>query len=173
MCIRDRLKRDNSRIDISKLKPEEVSGEDLTGGYILKIDKATGNGNESNDYDSFNSFPSAYDVKGQLTNTAQTHFQYEYPKADNIVPQQKEYIQNYMSDFEDALISDNFTDSLRGYHAYIDVESFIDFFILNEFAHNPDAYRLSTFMYKDKNEKLHMGPIWDFNLAFGLSLIHI
>ena len=85
----EKLKRDNSRIDISKLKPEEVSGEDLTGGYILKIDKATGNGNESNDYDSFNSFPSAYDVKGQLTNTAQTHFQYEYPKAENIVPQQK------------------------------------------------------------------------------------
>jgi hypothetical protein len=54
-----------------------------------------------------------------------------------------------------------------GYANYIDTQSFIDFFLLNELANNVDGYRLSTFMSKDKNEKLRMGPIWDFNLAFG------
>jgi len=44
---------------------------------------------------------------------------------------------------------------------------FIDFLILNEFATNPDGYRLSTFMSKDRQGKLKMGPIWDFNLGFG------
>ncbi len=165
----EKLKRDNARIDISKLNPDEISGEDLTGGYILKIDKATGNGNESTNYNSSNSFPSSYDVNGMTTNSPQTHFLYEYPKEDDIANEQKEYIQNYISDFENALASDNYIDPVEGYAAYIDVESFIDYFILNELAHNPDAYRLSTYMYKDKNEKLHMGPIWDFNIAFGNS----
>ncbi len=165
----EKLKRDNGRIDISKLNLEEISGEDLTGGYILKIDKATGNGASSDTYNSFNSFRSSYDVNGMTTSSTQTHFLYEYPSAEDIVPEQKDYIQNYMSDFERALSSDNYVDPIEGYAAYIDVESFIDFFILNEFAHNPDAYRLSTYMYKDKNEKLNLGPIWDFNIAFGNS----
>jgi spore coat protein CotH len=165
----EKLKRDNARIDISKLNPEEISGEDLTGGYILKIDKATGNGSGTDTYNSFNSFASPYDVNGMRNGAIQTHFLYEYPKAEDIVTEQKAYIQRYISDFETALASNNYTDPLEGYAAYIDVESFIDFFILNEFAHNPDAYRLSTYMYKDKNEKLHMGPIWDFNIAFGNS----
>ena len=37
-------------------------------------------------------------------------------------------------------------------------------------SRNVDGYRLSTFIYKDKDskdEKLYLGPIWDFNLAFG------
>ena len=42
-----------------------------------------------------------------------------------------------------------------------------NFLILNEFAYNPDAYRLSTYMNKDRSGKLKMGPIWDFNLGFG------
>ena len=38
---------------------------------------------------------------------------------------------------------------------------------MNELSGNPDAYRLSTFLHKDKEGKLNMGPIWDFNIAFG------
>ena len=165
----EKLKRDKSRIDISKLGPEEITGEDITGGYILKIDKTTGNGGGTGTYSLFNSFPSRYDVDGNETFSTQTHFQYEYPKAENIVEPQKQYIRSYISDFEDALASDDYADPMDGYAAYIEVESFVDYFILNEFAHNPDAYRLSTYLYKDKNEKLSMGPIWDFNIAFGNS----
>ncbi|MCK5370254.1 MAG: CotH kinase family protein, partial [Cyclobacteriaceae bacterium] len=50
------------------------------------------------------------------------------------------------------------------------MESFIDFAIINELSRNVDGYRLSTFLYKDKDSndsKLYIGPIWDFNLAFG------
>ena len=72
-----------------------------------------------------------------------------------------------MRDFEDAIASENFTSESDGYKKYIDVDSFIDFFILNEITRNVDAYRISTFMHKDINEKLKMGPIWDFNIAFG------
>jgi len=58
----------------------------------------------------------------------------------------------------------------NGYSKFIDVESFIDFIILQEISRNVDAYGLSTYVYKDKesiNNKLTAGPIWDFNHGFG------
>ncbi len=54
-----------------------------------------------------------------------------------------------------------------GYRHFINVDSFVDYFIATEISGNVDGYRLSTFLYKDKNAKLSMGPLWDYNLAFG------
>ena len=161
----EKLKRDANRVNINNLKEDENSGEDLTGGYILKIDKTAGTnlGEGYNDQNSFSSTiapPNA--VFGQEIN-----FLYEEPDAEDITAEQKEYISDYVGSFEAALASNDFTNAETGYEAYIDVDSFIDFFILNELSNNVDGYRLSTYMHKDKNGKLKMGPIWDFNLAFG------
>ena len=161
----EKLKRDSQRIAIEKLNESENSGEDLTGGYILKIDKVSGS-NLGSGYNSQNSFNSSY-TPPSGSSDKQIRFLYEYPKAEEITTAQKSYISTYISDFENALASDDFTDPTIGYAAYIDVNSFIDFFILNELSNNVDGFRLSTFMHKDKNSKLKMGPIWDFNLAFG------
>lgn len=157
----EKLKRDKNRIDINKLKDDEISGEDLTGGYIIKVDKINGG-----DYNPQNSFVSNFSPT-ESTAGQTIKFLYDYPDADEIVPEQKEYIATYMADFEMSLSSAGFADPDTGYASYIDVDSFIDFFILNEFSNNVDGYRLSTFLHKDKNEKLKAGPIWDFNLAFG------
>lgn len=161
--LMEKLKRDNNRIDINRLNPDENSGEDLTGGYILKIDKVAGN-NLGEGYNALNSFNSRIEPPAA---SGEIRFLYEYPDAEEISPEQKNYIQDYIHDFEAALQGNNFTDEEVGYPAYINVESFIDFFLLNEISRNVDAYRLSTFMHKDKNGKLNMGPIWDFNLGFG------
>jgi len=161
----EKLKRDSNRIDINKLKDDENTGEDLTGGYILKIDKTAGS-NLGEGYNDQNSFTSLYGPPS-ATIGQEINFLYEEPDAEDITTEQKIYISNYMAQFEDALASDDFTDPVLGYTTYIDVDSFIDFFLLNELSNNVDGYRLSTFMYKDKNEKLEIGPIWDFNLAFG------
>ncbi len=161
----EKLKRDKNRIDINKLKSDENSGEDVTGGYILKIDKTAGS-NLGDGYNELNSFASKH--APQHSSLGQKiHFLYEYPKAEDITTEQKAYISTYVTGFEDALASDNFADADLGYAKYIDVPSFIDFFLLNELSQNVDGFRLSTFMHKDKNGKLKMGPIWDFNLAFG------
>jgi spore coat protein CotH len=101
------------------------------------------------------------------TGGQQIRFLYEDPDPDDITPAQREYISNYVHNFEAALASENFADPELGYAAYIDVDSFVDFFLLNELAQNVDGFRLSTWLVKDKNKKLAMGPIWDFNLAFG------
>lgn len=163
----EKLKRDVNRIDINKLKPDENDGEDLTGGYIIKLDKATGNGGSDGEYNSINSFQSSYDTEGQLLGDKRAHFVYDYPDQDDITNQQKLYIKSYIDSLEDALSSADYRNEISGYRAYINVESFVDFFILNELAHNVDAYRLSTYIVKDKNTKLAMGPIWDFNIALG------
>ena len=160
----EKLKRNKNRIAIEKLKPEENTGDDLTGGYILKIDKIAGS-NVGSGYNNQNSFGSK--ITPPHAGSGEIRFLYEYPDAEDISSEQRNYIKQYMHDFEAALSSDGFKDPDTGYQAYIDVESFIDFFILNEISHNVDGYRLSTFMHKDMNGKLTMGPIWDFNLAFG------
>ena len=140
----EKLKRDSNRININKLKEDENSGEDLTGGYILKIDKTAGS-NLGSGYNEQNSFTTPHLPK--------TYFMYDYPKAEDITAAQKTYISKYIQDFENALSAKNFTDPLNGYNSFIDINSFIDFFLLNEISNNVDGYRLSTYMHKDKNEK--------------------
>ncbi len=161
----EKLKRDGDRIDINKLNDDENSGEDVTGGYILKIDKTSGT-NLGDGYNTLNSFTSTF-APPNATSNQKIHFLYEYPDAEDITTEQKTYISTYVSEFENTLASDSFSDPTVGYQAYINTASFIDFFLLNELSNNVDGYRLSTYMHKDKNDKLKMGPIWDFNLAFG------
>ncbi|HLP13279.1 MAG TPA: CotH kinase family protein [Flavobacteriales bacterium] len=155
----EKIKRDGDRVDIAKLTPTDISGDDVTGGYILKIDKFTGGG------DAFTSNFESYAGAWQ-----DIYFQYHDPKLSEMVVQQTNYIQSYVDDFETALNGPTFSDAVTGYPNYIEPISFIDYFIMDEVARNVDGYRLSTFFYKAKDSdggKLHMGPLWDFNIAWG------
>ena len=186
----EKLKEDNDRIDIDDLLPDENDELNITGGYILKIDKTAGgdvapgqpleyylnNWGDDAKYTVENSFRSNYDSFGSLLsyqayggkNSQETYFLYEYPKADRISEQQKDYIQNYIEEFEQALLTDDFSSDFRTYTDYIDLSSFVDYFIINELTKNVDGYRLSTYMHKDKGGKLKMGPIWDLNIAYNI-----
>jgi len=157
--LMEKLKRDKNRIDINKLKSSENEGEDLTGGYIIKIDK-------EDSYHQLNSFTSSILPPNSKSNQ-QIRFVFHTPDEDDITDEQRNYIKSYISTFEAALNSNQFLDAENGYSKYIDIASFVDFFILNELSNNVDGYRLSTWLVKDKNELLSIGPIWDFNLAFG------
>jgi len=186
----EKLKEDNDRIAINDLLPNENDELNITGGYILKIDKTAGgdvapgmpleyylnNWGDDAVYTLDNSFRSKYDTYGNLLNSdpygnktsQETYFLYEYPKADRISDEQKAYIQNYIEEFEMALLTDDFNSDQRTYTNYIDVASFIDYFIINELTKNIDGYRLSTYMHKDKGGKLKMGPIWDLNIGYNI-----
>ncbi len=158
--LTEKIKRDKNRVDISKLTPDENSGDDLTGGYIVKLDKYDG-ATEGLGWDS-PFLPTNYGKP--------IHYQYHYPKEDEITTEQSNYIESYVTNFEKALNGPYFTDQQAGYKEFINVESFIDFSIINEISRNVDGYRLSTFLYKDKESKdgkLYLGPLWDYNLAFG------
>lgn len=88
-----------------------------------------------------------------------------YPSTKNVTDEQLEYIEKDISDFERALYSDAFRDREMGYAAYIDVDNWVDYFIINEFAMNYDAGNLSTYAYKELTGKLQLA-VWDFNNAF-------
>lgn len=157
----EKIKRDKNRVDVNKISPDEISGDDLTGGYIIKIDKESGSGNGG--------WTSTF-LPPNRSSTQTIFFQYDHPKAADIAAQQKNYIRSFMANFEGNLSGTNFNNPVTGYSRYIDVSSFIDFYIANEVGKNVDGYRLSTYLYKQKDSdggKLHMGPIWDFNLGFG------
>lgn len=156
----EKIKRDKNRVNIKKIEPTDISGDALTGGYIIKIDKWTGEGNDGW-YSNFLPYLNAWQ---------RISYQYHIPKPEDIVSQQKAYIQNYMFNFESKMYATNFNNPDSGYSKMIDIPSFVDMFLINEMSKNVDGYRLSTYMYKDRNSvssKLVMGPIWDYNLAFG------
>ena len=78
------------------------------------------------------------------------------------------YISNYINQFEDALFGSNFANTVSGYAAYIDVDSFVDWFLINEILKNQDARNFSSiFFHLIPGEKIKMGPLWDHDLAFG------
>lgn len=156
----EKVKRDKNRVNITKIGATDIAGDAVTGGYIIKIDKLEGE-NIQGWYSSFPPFPGA---------RQRIYYQYDYPKQDEIVAQQKTYIQNYIYAFESLMSRPDYANPQTGYPQYLDVASCVDIFILNEISRNVDGYRLSAFMHKDrdsKNGKLTMGPAWDYDLAFG------
>ena len=92
----------------------------------------------------------------------------EYPKS-GLTDEKHIYINQTISEFERVLYSDRFDDSNEGYAAHIEVDSFIDYFIINEFFKNTDAGIFSTYLYKDYESKIKAGPVWDFDSAMGNS----
>lgn len=88
-----------------------------------------------------------------------------YPSKNKITERQKEYIKKDISEFEQVLYGKNFSDERLGYPAYIDMDNWVDYFIINEFAMNYDAGNLSTYAYKELGGKLQLA-VWDFNNGF-------
>ena len=78
------------------------------------------------------------------------------------------YIKNYISNVETVLYGNNYNNEKNGYKTLIDIDSFVDWVLINEISKNNDAaFWSSTYMTLIPGEKLKMGPIWDFDLAFG------
>ncbi len=158
--LTEKIKRDNNRVNIDKMTLDETDGDELTGGYIIKIDKAEGGDNEG--------WISPY--RPEDDSWQETVFFYHYPKPDEITPEQELYIESFITSFEESLKSEDYKNATTGYRKFVDIPEFLDFMFINEIGRNVDGYRLSTFMHKDKESaggKLKMGPVWDFNLAFG------
>ncbi len=159
--LQEKIKRDKNRVDIKKIDPEDISGDKLTGGYIIHIDRR--------EYDEkywYSPFPPIYGGSGKV------YYNIQEPKLEDITQEQFNYIKSYVTQFETILSTTLYNDPFSGYYNYIDMDSFIDSYLLNEFSKNTDAYRLSGYFYKDRdseNGKLVMGPPWDFDISFGIA----
>jgi hypothetical protein len=158
----ERIKQNPGRVNVDELLPTDTLNNELSGGYILKVDKTTAGG--------VIAWDSPYPA--QTPSNATIGIQMHDPELIELHPSQLNYIQTYFTDWEDALVSSNFDDPIQGYRSYIDVPSFIDFFLVNEISKNVDGYRISSFFYKERfseGNKLVAGPLWDFNIAWGNS----
>lgn len=142
----EKIKRSEGRVDIEKLEASDVAEPDITGGYIIRHDK-----NRPED---------------EFSTWAGRWF-YVEPSSDEITTPQKNYIKNYIEEFEAALQGTNFADPTNGYAKYIDVESFIDHDLISEMTKEVDSYVFSTYVTKDRNGKLKMSPEWDYNWSLG------
>ena len=151
----EKIKRDAGRVNIKKISDKDITGDAVTGGYIFSIDKEADGW--FSDYHPNNN-PDAY-----------TQYSYVYPKLEDIVPEQQQYIESYVDSFENALAGSNYQDNVTGFRKFAEENSFIDYLIVNEISRNVDGYRLSSYFYKDRNSinsKIIAGPVWDYDLAF-------
>ena len=152
----ERIKRGSGRVNIAKMASTDISGDAVTGGYIFSLDKEP------------NGWYSSFTTPNSLNNNKR-RFSYVYPKVENIVPAQQEYIKSFVDSFENVLAGKDFQHPIYGVRNFADISSFMDYFIINEVSRNVDGYRLSTYFYKDRdsrNRKIVAGPVWDYDLAF-------
>lgn len=155
----EKIKRDENRVDIAKLTINDNSGDQLTGGYIIKIDKFTGSGGQG--------FQSNYPPSNPSGDVI--FYQLEYPSADSITQQQGAYLVSYVDSFEAALFGPNYQDPVNGFRRFAGERTFMDFMFINEMSKNVDGYRLSTYFCKDKQSnggKLKAGPVWDYDISW-------
>ncbi len=144
--LSETIKRSDDRIDIAKLTEDELYAPEVTGGYILRFDKQE---------------------------SGEDYLQIVYPKPDKIKPQQTDYILSYVQDCDAVMFSDNFMDPDNGFRKYMYDSAMVDYMIMTELTKNADGYLYSTYFYKDREDKdnrLKMGPLWDYDLAFGNSI---
>ena len=153
--LTEKIKADSNRVDITKIAVGDNALPNLSGGYITKADKTTGGD------------PVAWSMA--VYGGGNTNYIHELPKPIAITANQNTYIKSQFDNLQAAATANNVS-LLNGYTTVIDVPSFVDFMVSNEYFANVDGYQLSTFFHKDRNGKLRAGPIWDFNLTMGNDL---
>ena len=78
------------------------------------------------------------------------------------------FIKNYLTEVESVLYGENFANLEIGYAKYLDIDTFVDWYLINEITKNNNAvFFTSCYMTYEPGEKLCMGPLWDFDIAFG------
>lgn len=140
----EQIKGDKNRVDITEMESTDIDSENITGGYLLEIDK---------NFDEVNKFYSP------IRNMP---FMIKEPDEDTLTPEQFAWIQNHISEVENALYGEGSTTD--NYLQYIDLDSFIDYWIVYELTSAGEpTHPKSVYMYKERGGKMHAGPVWDFD----------
>ena len=147
------IKRSPDRVDITKLKKSDIAEPEVTGGYIFK-------------FEGFAAEEPTLPCTGD-SDTCWRDLEVAEPDGDDLQPEQQEWLTQYVQGFHDALHSDDPANPETGYPAYIDVDSFVNFIIVNELSREGDAYIRSTYFHKDRGGPIVAGPLWDYDLGFG------
>ncbi len=132
----DQIEVNKNRVNITEMKPTDNEGEALTGGYLIEVDAY------------------AEDEISWFTSSNNTRVTIKSPDEDEITTEQSNYIRDFYSNME------------NNWRTYLDTNTFLRHFLVGELSGNTDTY-WSVYMYKQRGEdKLYVGPVWDFDIAF-------
>jgi hypothetical protein len=145
--LTENIKIAKDRVDIDELGEDDVDTAVITGGYLLEVD---------------------FRQDGHTIFTGIDQLPVVFQDPEEPTTAQEAYLSDYLDEFEQVLYSADFANPATGYAAYIDVDTFVRWFIVNEVFRNRDANMwTSCWMYKPRSGRLHMGPLWDFDIAAG------
>jgi CotH kinase protein len=136
------IERGEQRVNLAKLAPDQDSEPAITGGYLLAWD--VGDGNYLSQWKSI---------------------QVKYPSHPSRA--QMAWIDRAFTRFDQALKSQDFRDSAKGYAAHIEVDDWVNYTLFEELIFNLDGYVRSFYLQKDRGAKIRPGPVWDHDLALG------
>ena len=152
----EKIKQGKNRTDITAMSPSDNSAPEVTGGYMTRFEPP----GIANDGPRATGWNTVEILEPQSPTTAQ-----------------RNYIGQYYDDFVATLGWSRGSgannsgavdpDPITGYPAFIDVDSFVNHFVITELGRDQDAYVRSDYMFKDRDGKLHKGPLWDHNLIMG------
>ncbi len=144
--LQEAVSRSPDRVNIDSYKSKNVYSS-----YIVRRDRYT-------------NFDIMLETYGRLNQISPEWVGLKYPSDEKLTKLTKEFIEKDFSTIEEVIYSD--TESVfKSYDRYIDIDSFVDYFLVNEFFGNYDAGQHSTYMYKNSGERLQIGPVWDFDQA--------
>ena len=147
--ISDQVQVHKNRVEIYEQEEPVSATTDVSGGYFCEVDGYTDAGE-------------TYFKSPVYGNNVRVHS----PKPDVINDRQYNYIRNHVGKFEKALTSSNYDDPKKGYRQYMDSATFMGWYLTNEICANTDLF-YSIYFYKQKRDnKLYLGPVWDFDLGF-------
>jgi hypothetical protein len=163
--VLERPRRGPDRINITRLDAGDVSAAEVTGGYILRLDRV-----DANERAFLTPRFPAPELTDKMYGGEQVVF--DDPKGPELFSNagraaQRAYVVNYFTRFLETLAGPNFADPTNGYRAFIDVDNWIDNSIINVLCFNVDAYRLTSYLHKERGGKLQQGPWWDCDRGLG------
>ena len=140
------IKIGKNRVDVDQLGPNDNTEPNVTGGYILRFEKDA--------------------TQGPVLSGWRT---LEMADPNTPTASQLAWISAYMNTFRSVVMGANYRNPTNGFRAYIDSGSVVNYLLVNELTHSQDAYVRSAYKWKARGGKLVEGPLWDYNLSFGLS----
>ena len=144
----DQIEVNKNRVNIDEMETTDISGKNLTGGYLWEIDAYA------------NEEISWFNSKNNIPVTIKS------PDEDDITPEQSQYLEDFFNAMEADVFGSQYADAANGWRRLLDAETFLKHFLIGELSGNTDTY-WSVYQYKKRGEdKIYTGPVWDFDIAF-------
>ena len=158
--LAEQIRVGKTRVNIDELGPDDNAEPEVTGGYLLAMMGTADHESEENCFTTENGMRFLFDEPA---------FDFSALSEESGTQAQRAYITDYLQKTENAILGENFCDKDGvSYTEYMDLQSAADYWWIQIFSDNYDAYRTSsTYLYKARSGKLCWGPLWDFDLALG------